>query len=77
MSNALAKAVQRHRKTSAAMIAVLERDYPVGGLISWERNGVHSGTVVMHSRGERIKVKNDRSGKEFWIYLYSIIAGVS
>jgi len=76
MSRALAKAVERHRKTSAEMIAVLKRDYPVGGLISWDRHGIHSGTVVLHSCGERIKVRNERSEKEFWIYLHSIV-GVS
>ena len=74
MSKALKKAVERHRKTSAEMVEVLERDYPVGAPISWDRHGVRSGTVVMHSCGKRIKVRNEVSGKEFWIYLYSIVS---
>jgi hypothetical protein len=72
MSKALTKAIDEHKKTAAEMVRVLKRDYPEGGPIRWDRNGIHSGTVVMHSGGKRIKVRNERTGKEFWIYAYSI-----
>ena len=72
MSAALMKAIGRRDEAEVAMVRVLEREYPVGAEVAWCRNGIHRGTVVMHSRGDRIKVKNERSGKELWIYCYSI-----
>lgn len=50
-------------------------EYPVGGLIEWERGkGVQCGTILgLHFRnGLRLRVRNVRTGKEYWITFYDV-----
>ncbi len=72
MSRHLKKAVGREVSAAEEVVRVMERDYPVGSEIEWNRGGLHGGTVLSHSRGSRIKVRNERTGRELWITAYHI-----
>lgn len=60
------------KKMSAAML----KEFPEGSDVRWRKNGIHRGVVIHNpSPGhERIKVRNDRTGKEVWITAYHISA---
>lgn len=73
MSKALAKAIQKRNQAEREAARILERDYPIGAGITWDRSGVFDGTVVMHSHGNSIKVKRHKTGKEYWIYMDYIL----
>lgn len=70
--NQLSHALERRRSAEEVVAATLKRQYPVGGGIKWERNGIHFGEVVQHSGHDRIKVRNKRTGNELWIYATAI-----
>lgn len=72
MSIHLQKALGRERNAASEVVRVMERDYPVGSEIEWERGGLHGGTVLSHSRGTRIKVRNEKTGREVWVTAYHI-----
>lgn len=75
MSKALAKAIEARDKADDDITRILVQDYPVGDPITWDRNGIHTGVVVMHSSmGQQIKVKSSKSGKEYWIYCDGIVS---
>lgn len=67
MSAALEKAIKHRAEASRNVGAILKRDYPLEAKVGWSRNGYHQGVVVHHDGHGRIKVKSDRSGKEYWI----------
>ena len=71
--NALAKALELRRKAGAAISAAMKARYGEGAPISWDRHGIHSGSVVMLGHYDRVKVRNERTGKEFWIYANAIL----
>jgi hypothetical protein len=73
MSKALAVALERRREAEAEVERVLRRDYPPGTTLSWKKNGIHEGVVSDKASGDRIKVKNERTNREFWIYAYCIV----
>lgn len=59
------------RAYSKAIIAAC----PLGRVVKWKHGAqVQSGEVVMHDHGERVRVRNVRSGKEQWLYATRIIA---
>lgn len=72
MSAALRKAFKKVGNAEKELARVLTRDYPLNTKISWERNGTHYGTVIMHG-ADRLKVYNTRSGKQYWIHAYCIV----
>lgn len=54
---------------------LMESLYPAGEAISWERGGhIQYGTVLRTSgyRGGRFRVRNDTTGKEYWITFYDM-----
>lgn len=73
MSKALARALKDRDKAETEVDRVLKRDYPPGTEVTWSKNGVHDGIVIMNGDGDRIKVRNQKTNREFWIYAYTII----
>jgi hypothetical protein len=67
-----------NRRAIDMMIAKqIERDYPIDEQIEWTRGGAgkrHFGRVVMHCRSDRVKVRNDATGKELFIRAYDIVS---
>lgn len=54
---------------------LMERLYPPGEAISWERGGhIQYGTVLrtQGNRGGRFYVRNDATSKEYWITFYDM-----
>lgn len=46
------------------------RVFPIGGAVSWVvGKNTQFGYVVMHGCIERLKVRNERTGKEVWLDL--------
>jgi len=46
----------------------------VGKPVRWEYNGYpQTGHVVMTGCGNRVKVENERTGKEVWITFYQLL----
>lgn len=73
MSKALAKALDRRSKANDNITRVLKRDYPVRRKVTWRKNGLHSGHVLDHDYGDRIKVANKRTKNAVWISAYDIV----
>lgn len=73
MSESLVRALDRRLLAERDVMEILRRDYPVGHRVAWERSGVHEGIVVSHGYDDRIKVRNTRTRKEFWIYAFHIV----
>lgn len=73
MSKALVVALERRREAEDRVEHVLRRDYPPGTPVSWKKNGIHEGIVLDKASGDRVKVKNERTNREFWIYAYCIV----
>lgn len=74
MSQKLRYALQQVKKAKDELREVLKQQYPVGSVIEWVkidqlgRQKIHTGQVTMHGyEGTRIKVKNWKSGCEYWI----------
>lgn len=56
--------------------AFIQRRWPVGSPITWSRHDhLQYGEVVLLS-GERIKVRNEMSGKCYWIDIYWVEEGL-
>jgi hypothetical protein len=56
--------------------AVIHSAYPVGGEITWERGGHLQHGIVLsnstHGSGDSFRVRNSRTGKEYWIDFYNV-----
>lgn len=81
MSTALKRAHNSVLAAEEAEAMVLKNDYPIGSRVRWLRGsntGLRrcAGHVVMHSYGDRIKVRNETTETEYWIHSYDIIAGM-
>jgi hypothetical protein len=57
--------------------ATLQRDYPVGGAVQWEKNGkLHNGVVRGfggYGANCRLKVRNTLTDAEYWVTAYDVI----
>ena len=52
---------------------VVRRTLPVGEPTAWVRNGKHVGVVILHGYKGRLKVRNNLTDREYWIYAFDII----
>lgn len=81
--------MQNHKRMMAAIrdVQAAERcasevafeEYPVGSMIEWERAGhTQCGTVLglQFFNGLRMKVRNARTGKEYWITFYDVVCAL-
>lgn len=75
------KYLRKNRDDAARRVATYLRDeWPVGAAIRWRRfaaatssTGGHChGVVTGHGGGERIKVRNAVTGREYWIHAYDM-----
>lgn len=74
MSNELTLALKARGDANEKIAEILKRKYPPGCSLAWEYNGIpQQGVVVRNGYGDRIKVRNFHSGKEYWIYAYRIV----
>jgi surface antigen len=65
----------RKDDAARAYADAIEAACPVGKTVKWKRGEhVQTGEVVMTDNWERVKVRNAKSGKEFWLYAFHIIA---
>ncbi len=69
-------ALQEVREAEKRACAVILKNYPAGSDVAWAR-GRHTqyGTVLFTSdyrAGDRFKVRNDATRKEYWITFYDI-----
>lgn len=71
--NQLEHALRRRSNAEEVVARTMEKQFPIGASIGWERNGTHFGEVVRHSGHDRIKVRNRCTGKELWIYATAIL----
>ena len=53
----------------------IQKDYPIGSPITWEprHRSVAQGQVVDYGGAGRLKVRNEATGKEYWIAPYAIL----
>ena len=72
MSDARLKAARKAAQEAEDRYRKVIRDVcPIGSRVCWTyHNGLHCGPVLMHSHDTRIKVRNDLTGKEYWIDAY-------
>lgn len=73
MSELLAQALLEQHEAEVHLSSILKEEYPVGATVTWEKNGIHIGEVVANAYGDRIKVWNSHTDKEYWIYAYCIV----
>jgi len=75
MSKSVIQAIEAHRNTASKLSAAMGRDYPEGSPVRWKKRGIQEGTVIWNRQpGQtRIKVRNERTGKEVWITAYHIV----
>ncbi|MGY3392969.1 hypothetical protein ACVWW6_005560 [Bradyrhizobium sp. USDA 3311] len=74
MSSKLVVAAAMRRKAEQNLHKVLREEYPIGGKVRWVYNGhLRNGTVITHSYGDRIRVRNDLSGATYWISAFWIL----
>ena len=58
------------------VLSVMQSEYPIGSRIAWSvpRSAyAGEGSVLRHGHGERIKVHNDATGKDYWICLSRVL----
>lgn len=56
------------RKASENLHKVLRQEYPIGAKVRWVyQQQPRNGTVIAHSFGDRIRVRNDYTGQTLWI----------
>lgn len=74
MSAALIVAHSMVRKASENLHKVLRQEYPINSKVRWVyRQHLRNGTVIEHSFGDRIRVRNDLTGKTLWISAYDVL----
>ncbi len=57
---------------------IIHEAYPEGSYVNWWRGGVQYGTITHNSKhrcGDRFRVRNEITGKEYWITFYDIKRG--
>jgi hypothetical protein len=75
MSAKLVVAAGLLRKAQAAYEKTLREEYPIGSGIRWVHNRhSRSGQVICHGYGNRLQVRNDYTGKTYWIRGHDVIA---
>lgn len=74
MSKRLAKALAERARAEKNIESALKKEYPPGAPIRWARNGVHSGSVILNGYIDRIKVRNERTGRELWVYADAVLS---
>jgi hypothetical protein len=56
-----------------ALEAFIQHRWPEGSPVTWLRGGhLQYGEVVHKAYGDRVKVRNDMSGRSYWITLYDL-----
>ena len=76
MLHRLTLALKARRVAENRVVTTLRELYPLESPIRWmhgTQNGICEGHVVMHCCYDRIKVHNERTGKDVFIYAYCIV----
>lgn len=77
MSKALALALERRLEAEKQVERVLRRDYPPGTRVTWKKSGIHEGVILDDASGDRVRVRNARTGREYWIYAYCLVEAMA
>jgi hypothetical protein len=69
----LAKALMERRRLITRIDELVHATFPLGEIVHWELGPhVQTGEVVMVGN-ERLKVKNQATGKVFWVNLHRVL----
>lgn len=64
----LKTALKESAAAQKAVTRLIAEHFPIGSSASWEKSGaLQSGTVVDLDYGDRLKVRNGATGREYWI----------
>ncbi|NKE69857.1 hypothetical protein [Candidatus Manganitrophus noduliformans] len=63
----------QQRSADRDLYDAIEKYFPIGASISWKRGGYRQEGKVIRTYDERIKVRNNRTKKEFWIHIYDVL----
>lgn len=67
-------AYRRVKQANERLALEVATSFPVGSRTTWEKmTGAVCGGEVIDVYGERLKVRNSRTGKEYWIEAYHIL----
>jgi hypothetical protein len=77
MTGPLWTAIRERDVAEQRVATLLQELWPVGSPIRWARGFApthwQSGHVVSHGSGDRIKVKNEQTQREYWIHAHDIM----
>lgn len=69
----LDKLIKRRERICEEIDRAWRKEFPIGCYVQWTIGHYRqSGEVVMHGHTERMKVRNERTGKEVWLDLYRV-----
>lgn len=74
MGELLTKAFELRDKARRALEHAIKTEYPIGHALRFESSHgrIDDATVLQHCYGDRIVIRNERTGKERAIYVYRI-----
>jgi len=62
--------VQQKDEAENKLYDEIKNTFPVGASIEWRRRGATQEGEVLNQSHDRVLVRNNRTGKEYWIYVY-------
>ena len=70
----LIRLLEKRAALSKMIDSAWRKEFPVGTRVVW-RVGDYCryGHVIDHGHSERLKVKNEKTGKELWLDIYRIL----
>lgn len=60
------------RAAGKELATYIERRWPVGSPVTWDEGGHLQYGEVLYLGRDRLKVRNDYSGRSYWIDIYNI-----
>lgn len=70
-------AIRGVKKARAKLAAIVERKFPLGSDVHWDKRGHRQhGVVLNHSSHGHLRVENERTGKKYWIGMYDVVGYV-
>lgn len=72
MSMKIRKALENLRKASTRLMVAIEDELPPGTQCRYSRGRCWIKCTVVMTANRRIRVRNDKTGKEVWVDIYRI-----
>jgi hypothetical protein len=64
--------ISAKHNAAVKLYKAIDTRYKYGSHIEWTRCGRQTGTVIKTSQ-DRLKVKNNKNGNEYWITIYDVL----